>query len=298
MIIDVHVHAWDAFSVLSSEKFLEWMANLDEGVHAWTGTPMMVGGPLIFSAEGLISMMDEAGIDKVCLLGLEDSEGVIITNDALMNIVNSHPDRFIGFGGLDPLKGPEKTVPEIEQMVKEFGFKGLKLHPDTGYYFCNDEKLCYPVYEKAQELGITILIHMGFDFNPALLKYARPILLDDVATAFPRLKIICAHAGYPWVEETAVLLLKHKNFYTDISFIETFCPESRYQQIIKYLVDTFPQAIDHIVFGSDFPAGPNPQEINLFKTGLDRVRNLDFLSEEEKKKILGENAARMLGIEG
>ncbi len=72
----------------------------------------------------------------------------------------------------------------------------------------------YPSYEKAQELKIPVMFHMGVK-PPAegcRLKYCRPTFIDDVVVDFPDLPIIIAHAGYPWVDETIMVGLYARMF--------------------------------------------------------------------------------------
>ena len=50
-----------------------------------------------------------------------------------------------------------------------------------------------------------------------MLKYSLPILIDEVAQAFPDLKFIMAHMAHPWQRDCAVVLRKHPNVYADVS---------------------------------------------------------------------------------
>src|SRR5204863_7334860 len=83
----------------------------------------------------------------------------------------------------------------------------------------------------------------------APLKFSLPILLEDVAMLFPRLKMIIAHMGHPWIAETVVLIRKQPNFFADISALH-YRPWQFYNALItakEYGV------LNKLLFGSDFP---------------------------------------------
>ena len=67
-------------------------------------------------------------------------------------------------------------------------------------------------------IGIPLLIHQGTTFcSDVSLEIANPIQLQPIAIEFPRLVIVIAHLGHPWINETLVLIRKHRNLYADIS---------------------------------------------------------------------------------
>lgn len=68
------------------------------------------------------------------------------------------------------------------------------------------------IYEYCQSFRLPVMIHQGTTFvRTAPLKYALPILLDDIAISFPKLHMIVAHMGYPWINETLVVIRKHRH---------------------------------------------------------------------------------------
>lgn len=112
----------------------------------------------------------------------------------------------------------------------------------------------------------------------------RPIYLDEVALAFPELKIIGAHLGQPWHEEMMILAWKHPNLYIDTSAR----PAARWPEAFVEFVRTWGQ--DKVLWATDYPLLP-------FKRCLDDVEALG-LPLEVKRKLLRENTARVFGIEG
>ena len=51
----------------------------------------------------------------------------------------------------------------------------------------------------------------------APLRYAHPLLMDEIAIRFPELRVVMAHMGHPWQRETIVTIRKHPNVYADVS---------------------------------------------------------------------------------
>ena len=147
-----------------------------------------------------------------------------------------------------------------------------------------NDKAFYPCYEKVQELGVPIMIHTGTALVMGCRgKHVQPLMIDDVAFDFPDLKIICAHLGGWNYMDVHSLLVRHANVYADLSFWPL---NPRYTNLVpwKLLEET---VADKILFGSDYPAGQTPKE------ALEAVGRL-AVSENFKKKIKGENAAKLL----
>jgi len=150
-----------------------------------------------------------------------------------------------------------------------------------------NDKALYPCYSKAKKLGVPIMIHTGASslVMGCRTKYVQPLMVDDVAFDFPDLKIICAHMGGHHYMDVHSMLVRHPNVYADLCFWPL---NPRYKDLIPWrlLEETVP---DKILLGSDYPCGQTPKE------AVEAVRALP-ISEDFKLKILGENAARLLGL--
>ena len=189
--------------------------------------------------------------------------------------------RIIPFATVNPFltANPAK---QLEHYVRDLGCKGLKLYPSYQSFYPNDHVL-YPVYAKAEELGIPVVFHTGSSvFKGSRLKYGDPLPLDDVAVDFPDLTIIMAHSGRGfWYDRAFFLSRLHKNIYMEIAGLPP-------QNLLSYFPE-FERNADKIIYGSDWPGMPH------IKRNVDLIKDLD-LKEETKEKILGGNAARILGI--
>lgn len=110
---------------------------------------------------------------------------------------------------------------QIEQLKNHILLKnivGIKCYPGYEYYYPTDKKL-FPLYSFCSENKCPIIFHTGFlpANSRGLLKYSLPLNIDEIATIFPKLKIVIAHMGNPWINDCAAVIEKHKNVYTDLS---------------------------------------------------------------------------------
>jgi predicted TIM-barrel fold metal-dependent hydrolase len=174
-------------------------------------------------------------------------------NDELAAACRKHPDRFVGFAGIDPWKG-ELAVRELERCVKELGLRGAKFHPGRQAFYPSDRRF-YPLFEAAAALAVPVLFHTGMMAAGAgtpggrgqRLDYTRPIHLDHLAADFPTLTIIAAHPSWPWADE-ALAIARHKaNVFLDLSgYSPRYLPPA-YVQFANTLLQ------DQMLFGSDYP---------------------------------------------
>ena len=234
---------------------------------------------------------DYSKLDVMAVLLAWDAETATgrprVPNELVAEACRQHPDTFIGFGSVDPHKG-ERAVAELDRFG-ELGLKGVKLHPTLQAFAPNEERF-WPLYERCEELGLIMLFHTGTSGIGAgqpggqglRLDYARPILLDPVAAAFPDLKILAAHFGYPWHLELLAMALHKTNIHIDISgWAPRYIPMEVMRDVKGRLQDQF-------VFGSDYPF-IQPARC------LDELSSLD-IPEPVLQKLLVGNGKRLLGL--
>lgn len=275
--IDVHVHV-PAPADHPSTKEKEAMAGY------------FGAGQIPLSPEAMYQTFKSLDIFAVIFeIDAETTSGVsYIGNDYIADIARQYPDQFMGFASVDPWKG-KLAVQELERSVKELGLRGLKLHPTTQAFAPNDTRF-YPLWEKAAELEIPVLFHSGQtgvgSGTPGgggyKLKYAHPMLLDDVAADFPTLTIIMAHPAVPWQEEQLAVVLHKGNVYMDLS---GWSPKYFRPILVKYISSILQ---DKVLFGSDYPVLQPDRWLRDFET-------LE-LKEEVRQKILLENAKKVLKL--
>ena len=321
MIIDVHSHVWQKEDVYSDA----W----EEALEFWDGPKTY---PKDFDV--LLKEMDEVGIDRVVLLASNQGPAFNFSrtpNEFVAKIIKKHSDRFLGFGSTCSItkdgRFDRRSLDEVERAVINLGLKGIKLAiPYWGDYLPTDPKL-YPLYAKIEALGVPILFHQSAVAMPKLCKHrppiasmknSMPVFLDDVANDFPDLKLIIAHLGMPWVEETCALMQKNPNIYADVASI---APNSSPQYMFRCLLTAKDLGvIDKVLYGSDGPnVGISGGMINRYgkkgwhgKVGFSFKQYIDFirietnnyaeansltpLTETEIRNILGDTAAKLLEV--
>ena len=128
----------------------------------------------------------------------------------------------------------------------------------------------------------------------SVLEYGNPVLLDKVARSFPRLRIIVAHLGQPWVEETVQLLRKHKTMFADLS--ARYYRRWQFYTGMQHALDY--QVTGQLLFGSDFPmqttreAAAAFRAVNDFGAGV----SLPRIPESVIDSILYERPLELLGL--
>jgi len=260
--------------------------------------------------DSLITFMDRYGVDLACILpeSMMDTTGYATrwsTNGYVAAVREKHPDRFIFQCNVGPIlkRGMKHALWELEYLVKERNCKLVKFYPPEDTYI-NDRRL-WPFYKKITELRIPVTIHTGFTWvPPGRAKYCVPILLDEVATDFSDLTIIAFHAGWPYCRDLNMVALTHPNVYISLSLVMVwwFNAPWRLAEIIGEAIQFAGE--DRIVWGSDFfGAG------GLIRLAVQALRDFEMpeelkqrygyaaITEEVKRKIFGENLARVLGIE-
>jgi predicted TIM-barrel fold metal-dependent hydrolase len=274
LVIDFHLHVTRVDEY--NDWFLDWMRKL----HGERGLTHL--RTVLTSPESLLKFMDEQGIDYVVALAETNTMVTGVSMNGRVAEFCRGSERLIPFANINPYV-TFNQVGELERCVTKLGVKGLKLYPTYQHFYPNDNKL-FPIYERAQELSIPVMIHTGSSVFPgSLMKYGDPLFLDEIAVFFPSLKIIQSHAGRGfWYDRAFFLAGLHENVYMDITGLPP-------QNLLKYFPDLERNA-DKIIFGSDWPG------IIDIKKNVAAILDLP-LSKSTKAKILGKNAATLLRIE-
>ena len=271
LIIDFHIH------IGLYHKYhpwvLDWMkAELDDP-EAFVNE--------VLSPDDFAQYLQENGVDYgVALAELSPITTGTLSNDAVAEFCLG-VDCMIPFCNINPFLVAD-LAGELERYVKEVGFRGLKLYPTYHHFYANSNRL-YPLYAKAEELGIPVMIHTGSSvFKGARLKYGDPLFMDDVAVDFPDLTLLMVHSGRGFWYDRAYFLAKlHPNMFMEIAGLPP-------QKLLDYFPD-IEKVADKVIFGSDWPGMPH------IGRNIEIIRGLP-LSDDTKDKILGGNAARILGI--
>ena len=238
--------------------------------------------PSDLNADGIVKMMDAAGVDKLMLCAWCRPGQWLVTNDDIAEHVNAYPDRFVGVAAVD-LDDPVAAVHELDRAVNELGFKALRVVPWLWKLPPND-KLYYPLYVKCIELGIPFCTQVGHTGPLMPSETGRPVpYLDEVALTFPDLTIVGGHIGHPWTDEMIGVAWKHANVYIDTS---AYLPRYYPPQLLHYM-KTYGR--EKVLFGTNFPQLSH-------EACIGQVKELG-LSEEIEALFLRENARRVFKLD-
>lgn len=155
-----------------------------------------------------------------------------------------------------------------------------------------------PYFAIAEKMNIPVGIHMGTGGNGmANLTQAsyrasmgRPFLLEDVLARHPKLKIWVMHAGYPMIDEMIGLMGANAYVYVDLAGFIWSYPQAEIHAYLKRLVQAgFGK---RILYGTDFMIWPK-----LFEVSISVIENADYLSFDQKRDILFNNAVRFFRLD-
>src|SRR4030043_948277 len=111
------------------------------------------------SPDLLLEMLHDNGVDRaVVLTEMSPITTGVISNEAVAEFCLGH-EALIPFANINPFM-VSNPAQESERYVREMGFRGLKLYPTYQGFYANDSML-YPLYAKAQELGVPAVFHTG-----------------------------------------------------------------------------------------------------------------------------------------
>lgn len=221
------------------------------------------------------------------------------------------PDRFNVMASIDPLQG-EDALTSLEAQVERLDPIGLKMYPygwATGKaetWRMDDPNIAYPVIEKAKELGLEfIAIHKAIPLGRAPIAGADPSDVDVAAKSFPEIDFCIVHGGLSFLEQTSWQLFNFDNIYVDLEgagFLVVNRPR-RLAEILAGLVEHGGEELfERVFWSSGIPPRVHP------KIQYEAFAKFQFpeeiqdtygvtLSDESKRKMLGENYAEMADID-
>jgi predicted TIM-barrel fold metal-dependent hydrolase len=244
------------------------------------------------SIDQLLQEMDDSRISKSVILGQDTHatnnpsfKNYTIRNDDLAALASKSKDRLVPFAGVDPNAGKEALM-ELKRASRKLGIKGLKIHSSANSVYPNDRKRMYPIYEFCQEFSLPILFHTGTTrLGDCEIRYSKPEFLDDVCQAFPDLRVVMAHFGWPWPEVALAIALRNPNVFVDVSgWKPRYIPST----VVSYLNGILQ---DRFLFGTDYPMMRQKDWMSDFEANL-KPR----LKPGVVDKLLVANAKRLLAV--
>jgi len=275
--------------VLQAEEFLrQWTIDeIDQMVYEGSDTDMLVAMPLPLTdlfRDGL-SPWEECA-----------------------ELARRRPDRTVFWGSVNPLEG-RRALDLMERQVGEFGARAFKFYNvryDFGQPFpwrMDDPKVAFPIFEKAQELGVNLIgVHKGVPLGPQPIEATQTWDMDGAAANFPDINFVIFHVGLPFIDEVCWQLIRYPNLYASIAATINFVVRAprQFAEVLGKLL--FWCGEDKIIYGSEAPIWQPQWALEAFwnfQLPQDLVEGYGYpqLTEQAKRKILGENLLRLHGMD-
>jgi len=289
----------------------------------------------LITEEHLLTELDNAGVDIAVLLALDvdsndlerpeirkmissrlldmyfcDAKRVMeelkdflkiarIDNEQVAHFIKSQPDRFVGFGSVNLSKNQTYVEEKIKE-IDRLNLKGVKLIPTLQFFNpVNVKKNMQKLFEYCESKEKIVTYHTGCDpyiwEEPHFSQDANPKYLKSIVQDFEMVQVILAHVGcYSsrspgiWFDEALELGKENENVWFDIAAVPYVVTREKFIDAIRRTV-----GLDRVLFGSDYPAVSGAS----IESMIAEVKTSEYLTEEEKEKILGLNAMRLLGLQ-
>jgi predicted TIM-barrel fold metal-dependent hydrolase len=223
--------------------------------------------------DELVAEMDAAGVAVAVLNALAG------TVTEVTGFLRRHPGRFLLSAELDPRTGMH-AVRELERLVREEDLRLVRMVP-FAVGLAPDDRVYYPIYAKAVELGVPVSVTCGIPGAPMPAEVQRPLHLDEVCRFFPDLTLIMAHGADPWWGEAIRLLRNHPNLYMMTS---AWAPRRLPDELVRFMGRR--RGRGKVMFATDYP-------VLSFARCVPEARGL-ALAPEARDDYLHGNAARVL----
>ena len=298
-VIDVHVHAMDeSFPGMSAtcpneSQFLASDPRTKEAPFGWSQeecTPKLTPAAKGQYIKEVVAEMERLNVTAVVF---GDPKSVQKWKDAA-------PGRVIPGTSFNEGMTPGARVP-LDQLRKDFSQDGFKVMGEIGLQYeglSPSDPSVDQYFALAEELDIPVAIHMGTGgsgrANIAMPKFrgsmGNPLLLEELLARHPKLRVQVMHAGYPMIDNMLTLLQANSHVYVDVAGLIWSYPLKEVNRYIQRLVDAGFE--DRVMFGTDQFQWPK-----LMAYSISIIQNADYLTPEQKRDILYNNAARFLRLD-
>lgn len=226
-----------------------------------------------------LAIFDRSGIDVGCTFAplieggdFEDYE-YTASNRFIYEATKAHPDRFIGYCRVNPNLGAQ-ALDEMTRCKEEYGFRGLKLHPDWEYFYMNGPTV-RPILDRAAEYGWPVIFHTGY------YPLSHPTLALPLAEAYPTINFLLAHLSYRHTADAIIVARQCPNVYLETSGNATALAIG---EVLRQIGPA------QLVYGSDLPY-TEPADV------MEKIALQPQLSAADRDLILGGTMARLLGLD-
>jgi predicted TIM-barrel fold metal-dependent hydrolase len=296
-VLDVHVHAMDDIPGAvpmcpNTSKFIASDPSTKEAPWGWVQeecTPKLYPAAKGEYMKEVLAEMERLNVTAVVF---GDPKGVQKWKDAAPNRVIPGTAFQGGMGG--------GRVP-LDELRKDFTISGFKVMGEIGLQYeglSPSDPSVDQYFALAEELDIPVAIHMGTGgsgrANITTPKFrgsmGNPLLLEELLARHPKLRVQVMHAGYPMIDNMLTLLQANSHVYVDVAGLIWSYPLEEVNRYIERLVKAGFE--DRVMFGTDQLIWPK-----LMAYSISIIQNADYLTPEQKRDILYNNAARFLRLD-
>lgn len=216
----------------------------------------------------------------------------------------ANPERVAVYESINPLS--DGAMEAVEHAAREMDADGLKFYParyrnGQDLQVSLDDDAVRPLLDRAVDLDIgTVAVHKAIPIGPTRTEFYGVSDVDAIADQYPELNFEIVHAGLSFLEETTLLLSKHPNVYANFEITANLLlvQPRKFAKVLGELL--FWAGPDRILFATGCVLNhPQPVIEAFWDWDFPADMKADYgypdLTDEMKRKILGENAVRMLG---
>lgn len=297
-VIDVHVHAMEgdfpgvAPMCPNTSKFTASDPKGKEEPFGWVKeqcTPALYPAAAGEYMKDVLAEMERLNV-KAVVFG--DPKSVEKWKDAA-------PGRVIPGTSFNNGIAPGQRV-ELEELRKDFTSEGFKVMGEIGLQYegiSPSDPSVDAYFALAEELDVPVAIHMGTGgsgrANVIMPKFrgsmGNPLLLEELLARHPKLRVQVMHAGYPMIDNMLTLLQANSHVYVDVAGLIWSYPIKEVNRYIELLVDAGFE--DRVMYGTDQLIWP---KLMAYSIGI--IQNADYLTPQQKRDVLYNNAARFLRL--
>lgn len=278
MIVDTNTRIWDTAGQLGDHATSQ---------HHRRRTPPWQR----MSASPSVHKQAMAPVQHALVLGLESHLiGASISMDDVLGYVQLNAEKSIGVPAIDPLHQPVDRM--LDRVEAEPMFKAVTISPcASGFHPANSEAM--DLYERCADKGLPVIVEVGSLLaRQARLEFSQPVLFDEIARTFDRLRIVFTGLGELWVDQALTMCAKHPTVFADISGIVRR-PIALYHTLLAaHQTDV----IGQLLFASGFPTFTPEQAIhNIYSVNtLVQGTSMPTIPREQLRSIVERDALATL----
>jgi predicted TIM-barrel fold metal-dependent hydrolase len=308
-VIDAHIHVWHPDLVPEPLRRTWARHAANRSIPARDEDqilPRVTAG--IADPEGVYvrTALSQAGVAAAIVVGVDFAiaagrEATVTNGGAIARLgqLTGGQPALSFVAGVDPRRPDAAST--LSRALDEHGAVGLKLYPPAG--FSPGDARCIALCGIARERDVPVLVHTGTAPGGLDSRLGWPGHMADVQQAYPDLKLVLCHAGYPaWFDDAVAFAMSHPRTYLELS---------RWQGLAASAWPLFRERMTYarallgagrIVFASDLSCGQSgvEQQARRLNRWIDQMVSLgegSLFSTEELELIMGGNAAQLFGLD-